>query len=64
MYFSKHRGLVYNSMHHLPIISESPTKDILSGTGVSVSSEKKDDEQRIPLERLVQKLQSVNVKKK
>lgn len=63
MYFSRNRGLVYNSpLKHFPDLHEKT--DIILGKGVSVQSEKKDDQQRVPLERLVEKLKNIKVKKK
>ena len=63
MYFSRTRGLVYNSpFKHFPHLDEK--KDIILGKGVSVQSEKKDDQQRVPLERLIEKLKNIKLKKK
>lgn len=60
MYFSRNKGLTYNNLH----IQDTNKKDMKSGQGVSQESEKKDDEQRVPLENLQNYLKTIKVKKK
>jgi len=64
MYFSKH----HNRFVVKPNLNQNNTKieqksNINIGAGVSASSEKIDDKQRLPLENLIEKLKIINIKK-
>lgn len=64
MYFSKH----HNRFVSKPNFYQNNTKmeqnnNINIGAGVSISSEKIDEKQRVPLENLVARLKTINIKK-
>lgn len=64
MYFSKH----HNRFVAKPNLYQNNTKieqknNINVGAGVSILSEKIDEKQRLPLENLIEKLKTINIKK-